>query len=111
VQKLAERSKLAANEIALISKSSVSVTEESDRLINELTPEIERTAKLVQEIVLANKEQRIGVMQVNRALSDLNRIIQQNAAASEELACSAEELASQADQLKSMISYFKVRIL
>jgi len=107
VQKLAERSKVAANEIALISKNSVSVTQESDKLINELTPEIERTAKLVQGIVLANKEQRMGVVQVNQALIDLNRITQQNAASSEELASSAEELASQADQLKSMISFFK----
>jgi methyl-accepting chemotaxis protein len=108
VRKLAERSKMAAHEIALISKNSVTITVESDELINGLTPEIERTAKLVQEIVSANKEQRIGVVQVNQALTDLNRITQQNAAASEELACSAEELSSQAEHLKSMISFFKV---
>jgi methyl-accepting chemotaxis protein len=46
---------------------------------------------------------------VNQALTDLNRIVQQNAAASEELACSAEELAGQAEQLKSIISFFKIR--
>lgn len=109
VQKLAERSKVAANEIARISKSSVTVTEESDRLISELTPEIERTAGLVQGIVTANREQNLGITQVNQALTDLNRIVQQNAAASEELACSAEELAGQAEQLKSMISFFKIR--
>jgi methyl-accepting chemotaxis protein len=106
VRKLAERSKGAADEIALISKNSVSVTEESDKLINDLTPEIERTAKLVQEIASASNEQSSGVDQVNNALNDLNRIIQQNAAASEQLATSAEELAGQADQLKTMINFF-----
>ena len=109
VRKLAERSKVAADEIALISNSSVSVTEESDKLINSLTPEIERTAQLVQEITSASNEQATGVDQVNNALNDLNQIIQQNAASSEELATSAEELASQADQLKTMISFLKIK--
>jgi methyl-accepting chemotaxis protein len=108
VRKLAERSKIAADEIASISKNSVIVTEESDNLINSLTPEIERTAKLVQEIASASNEQSSGVDQVNNALTDLNQIIQQNAAASEELATSAEEMAGQADQLKTMISFFHI---
>ncbi len=109
VRKLAERSKIAADEIALISKSSVSVTEESDKLINSLTPEIDRTAQLVQKITSASNEQATGVDQVNHALNDLNQIIQQNAASSEELATSAEELASQAEQLKKMISFLKIK--
>lgn len=108
VRKLAERSKLAADEVSLISKNSVSVTEESDKLINDLIPEIEKTAKLVQEIAAASNEQNLGVEQVNTAVNDLNQIVQQNAAASEELATSAEELASQAAQLKAMVSFFVV---
>ena len=78
-------------------------------MINSLTPEIERTAQLVQEITSASNEQATGVDQVNNALNDLNQIIQQNAASSEELATSAEELASQADQLKTMISFLKIK--
>ncbi len=108
VRKLAERSKIAADEIASISRNSMEVTEESDKLINSLTPEIGRTAKLVQEIAAASSEQSSGIDQVNSALNNLNQIIQQNAASSEELATSAEELASQAEQLKAMISFLKV---
>lgn len=108
VRKLAERSKTAANEIASISKSSIVVTEESDQLIRELIPEIERTTKLIQEMVLANREQSQGIIQVNQALNDLNRIVQQNAAASEELACNAEELAGQATQLKNLVGFFNL---
>jgi methyl-accepting chemotaxis protein len=108
VRKLAERSKIAADEIASISKNSMLVTEESDKLINSLTPEIGRTAKLVQEIAAASNEQSSGIDQVNSALNNLNQIIQQNAASSEELATNAEELASQAEQLKTMISFLKM---
>jgi methyl-accepting chemotaxis protein len=107
VRKLAEKSKVAADEISSISKNSISVTEESERIILALTPEIEKTARYVQEIASASNEQSLGVDQINNALSDLNHIIQENAASSEELATSAEELASQAAQLKEMISYFK----
>jgi len=109
VRKLAERSKMAADEIAKLSKESLTVTEESEKMIVALTPEIARTAALVHEISTASGEQTIGVDQVNNALNDLNQIIQQNAASSEELATSSEELASQADQLKAMIGFFKIK--
>ncbi|NJO69669.1 MAG: hypothetical protein HC830_10640 [Bacteroidetes bacterium] len=42
VRKLAEKSKLSADSIATISKDSVTVAEESERLINNLIPEIEK---------------------------------------------------------------------
>jgi len=109
VRKLAENSRHAADEIADISLKSVIVTEDSDKLINELIPEIEKTSKLVQEIASASNEQNSGVDQVNNALNDLNQVVQQNAAASEELATSSEELASQAEQLKESISFFKIK--
>ena len=108
VRKLAENSKIAADQIAVISRQSVSVAEESDKLINDLIPEIEKTSKLVQEIASASSEQNSGVEQVNNALTDLNQVVQLNAAASEELATSSEELASQAEQLKEFIGFFKM---
>ncbi len=107
VRKLAERSKVAADEIDVLSKSSVDVNEEVTRLMEEIVPEIEKTAQLVQEISASSMEQNSGAEQVNNAIQQLNQVTQQNAAASEELATSSEELASQADQLKQNISYFE----
>jgi len=107
VRKLAERSKNAADEIVDLANTSVEVTEESGRLIDELLPEIEKTAKLVQEINAASMEQNSGADQINNAIQQLNQVTQQNAASSEELATSAEEMSSQADQLKNTISWFK----
>ncbi len=107
VRKLAERSKLAADEIVGLSDKSVKVTEEAGGSMMKIIPEIEKTSKLVQEISAASMEQNSGADQVNNAIQQLNQVTQQNAAASEELATSSEELASQAEQLKENIAYFK----
>lgn len=108
VRKLAEISKKAADEIATISQRSVIVTRQSDRLINELLPEINKTSNLVQEMVASFNEQTSGIEQVNEALEDLNKIVIQNAAASEQLASNSEHLASQAAHLKDSIGFFKI---
>jgi methyl-accepting chemotaxis protein len=108
VRKLAERSKVAAEDIVNLATSSVRATEESSTLMDKLMPEIEKTSKLVQEIAAASAEQSNGANQVNNALQQLNQVVQQNAAASEETATSAEELASQAEQLNDLIRFFSI---
>ena len=62
VRKLAERSKVAADEIVALSTKSVNVTENASQLMEALIPEIERTAKLVQEIAAASMEQSSGAV-------------------------------------------------
>jgi len=108
VRKLAERSQIAANEIDEVSKNSVNIAEKSGKVLAEIVPDIQKTARLVQEISAASVEQRAGAEQVNNAIQQLNQVTQQNAAASEELATSSEELSGQAEQLKELVSYFKI---
>ncbi len=105
VRKLAERSQTAAFEINNLSKNGVLVAEKSGKLLEEIVPEIQKTAKLVQEISLSSIEQNTGANEVNKALQQLNQVVQQNAAISEEMAASAEELSSQADHLKDIINF------
>jgi methyl-accepting chemotaxis protein len=107
VRKLAERSRLAANEINELSKLSLETTEESGLLLKEILPDIDKTAKLVNEIAAASLEQRNGSMQINSAIQQLNNVTQQNASASEELASSAEELTAQSELLIDVISFFQ----
>ncbi len=107
VRKLAERSKISADEIDALSKNGVAVAEKAGIKLQEIVPEIENTAQLVQEISAASQEQYAGAEQVNNAMQQLNNVTQQNSAASEEMATGAEELASQAGQLKEVISFFK----
>ncbi len=108
VRKLAERSKIAADEIDELSKSGVAISEQAGQQLKEIVPEIEKTSKLLQEITAASLEQNSGADQINTAIQQLNQITQQNAAASEEMATSSEELSSQADQLKEIVSYFYI---
>ena len=106
VRKLAERSKIAAQEIDEVSRTGVKISEEAGKQLIERVPEIEKTAQLVQEITAASHEQNSGAAQVNNAIQQINQSTQQNAASSEEMATNAEELSSQADQLKVTIGYF-----
>lgn len=108
VRKLAERSKVAADEIVNLASKSVDITESASELMGKLIPEIERTAKLVQEIAAASMEQSSGADQVNSAIQQLNQVTQQNAASSEELATNSEELSGQAEQLKEIVAFFKI---
>lgn len=108
IRKLAERSKQAADDIIVLTKNSVDVTQNAFKLMEDLIPQIEKSTNLVQEIAAASIEQNTGVEQVNNAIQILNQIVQENAAASEEMATSAEELSSQAEQLRDMVSYFKI---
>ncbi len=108
VRKLAEHSKVAADEIDELSRNGVNIAEKAGDKLNEIVPEIEKTAQLVQEIASASLEQRSGANQVNNAMEQLNNVTQQNAAASEEMATSAEELASQAEHLKEIIQFFNI---
>jgi methyl-accepting chemotaxis protein len=108
VRKLAERSKIAADEINVLSNSGVKISEKAGIQLAILVPEIEKTSDLIREINASSNEQNSGAEQINNAIQQLSQVTQQNAAASEQLASSSEELASQAEQLKELIGYFKV---
>jgi len=106
VRKLAERSQLAAKEISDLASRSVVVAERSGQLLGDLVPAIKRTAELVQEVTAASTEQSPGVMQINRAMSQVDGVTQRNAAAAEELSSTAEELAAQSEQLQQLMTFF-----
>jgi len=109
VRKLAEHSKIAADEIVALANRSYKLSEGSEVKMNETLPNIEKTSELVQEIKASSNEQASGIEQVNNAIQQLNNVIQQNAASSEEFATNAEELSSQASSLNDLLSFFKLR--
>jgi len=108
VRKLAERSQAAAADINELAGSSVDVAERAGNLIDEIVPDIQKTAELVQEISASSSEQNTGADQINRAIMQLDQVIQQNAGASEEMASTSEELVAQAEHLLSAIAFFRV---
>jgi len=110
VRKLAERSQQAAAEISELSAETVDVSVAAGKMLEDLVPNIQRTAELVQGISTATQEQNVGAEQINTAIRELDRVIQQNAAASEQAAATSEELASRADELRTAISYFRLNL-
>lgn len=108
VRRLAERSKLAAEEIVKLAEENLKLADSTGNNMADMVPKVKKTTELVQEIASASMEQNNGANQVNISTQQLNSITQKNAAASEELATNAEELTSQAMQLKELISYFQV---
>ncbi len=107
VRKLAERSKLAAEEIDILTKSGLTISEKADHQLTNIVPDIEATANIVREIASSSSEQNSGAEQINIALQNLNNETQKNAATSEEMATNAEELSAQAIELKNILEYFK----
>lgn len=107
VRKLAERSKKAAEEIDHLSTYGVDISNTAGNHIAKVLPEIEKTAKLVQEITSASLEQNAGANQINQSVQMLSNITQQNATASEQLANYSSKLSTQAQRLRDIISSFK----
>ncbi|WP_394125744.1 methyl-accepting chemotaxis protein [Vibrio hepatarius] len=108
VRKLAERSQIAAQEISTLADSSVKVAQHAGDMLNRMVPNIQQTADLVQEITAASTEQSTSVAEINRTVSQLDEIAQQNASASEELASTAVMVQEQTNEIRSTVSFFKL---
>jgi methyl-accepting chemotaxis protein len=108
VRKLAERSQKAAGEITQLSGTSVEVAEKAGKLLARILPDVQKTSELVQEITAASREQDSGSGQINKALQQLDQVIQANASSSEEMSATSDELARQAVQMQNAIAFFKV---
>ena len=108
IRKLADRTSLASEEIGELSKSNKNMSQVTSHQIGKVIPEILESAKLVNNIVTASKEQLTGVEGINNSIQQLMDITNQNSASSEEMSASAEQLSAQAEQLKEIIAMFKV---
>ncbi len=62
-----------------------------------------KAGELVNEITAASKEQSQGIEQLNIAVADVDKVIQQNAVTAEDSASTSEELNAQAEQMKCLV--------
>jgi len=108
VRKLAERSQVSAQEIKGVASASVETASNAGKLINEIVPQIQKTAELVHEIDAASNEQARGIDENARAIQQFDQVIQANSAAAEEMASTSEELTAQAAHLQETVAFFKV---
>ena len=108
VRKLAERSQKAAAEISELSRSSVAVAEEAGALFEKILPDIQRTAELVIEISAATREQDSGTNQINQAVHQLDKVVQENVSGFAEITTTSSALDVQARNLIEAVSFFRL---
>ncbi len=111
VRNLARRSTEAAKNTAVLLEGTIRKIHEGEHLVraaNEsfkgVTEIAQRIGELAGEIAAASQGQASGIEQVNKAVSEMERIIQQTAANSQESAGVAEEMNAQAEEMKIFIS-------
>jgi methyl-accepting chemotaxis protein len=110
VRNLAQRCAQAARETTALIEDAVNRSRQGTQVAGEvgksLTSIVGQAAKvsdLINAISKASNEQAQGVDQVNVAVSQMDKVTQQNAAGAEESASAAEELSAQAQTVKSMV--------
>lgn len=111
VRNLAQRSAQAAKDTAKIIESNIDlsekclkITEQVSESLVEINDESGKVNELLGEISTASQEQEIGIGQINKAISQMEHVIQANATTAHESAKSAEQLAIYDDTLKSIMS-------
>ncbi len=110
VRNLAMRAAEAAKNTANLIEGTVKKVKGGSELVgltNEAFQQVagssSKVADLVAEISAASKEQAQGIGQVNTAVTELDKVTQQNAANAEESASAAEEMNAQAETMKEMV--------
>ena len=115
VRNLASRSAEAAKEIKALIQDSVGrvaqgskLVDQSGTTLHEIVASVKKVTDIVSEIAAASAEQSSGIEQVNKAVTSMDEVTQQNAALVEEAAAAAESLLDQARQLDAMMAKFQV---
>ena len=113
VRSLAQRSANAAKEIKALISDSVEKVHDGSKLVasagqtmDEIVTSVKRVTDIMAEISAASQEQSGGLDQVNTAVSQMDKITQQNAALVEEAAAAAKSMEEQTESLQAMVASF-----
>ncbi len=115
VRNLASRSAQAAKEIKALIDNSVERVDAGSRLVesagetmHEIVNAVTRVTDIMGEISSASDEQSRGIDQVALAVTEMDKVTQQNAALVEESAAAAAALEEQAGKLSEAVSAFRL---
>jgi len=113
VRNLAQRSAGAAKEIKTLINDSVKKIQDGGRLaddagraMNDIVQSVKRVANIMSEIAGASSEQSSGLEEINRAVTQIDGMTQQNGKLVEEAARTAVSLKNQAMLLSEVVSIF-----
>jgi methyl-accepting chemotaxis protein len=115
VRSLAQRSSAAAKEIKQLIDTSVSrvsdgstYAQEAGATMTEVVRAVRRVNDIMGEISAASAEQKSGIEEIGRAVTQMDAGTQQNAALVEEAAAAAQSLDDQARALKALVGKFEL---
>jgi methyl-accepting chemotaxis protein len=115
VRSLAQRSSQAAKDIKdLITNSNnqvkdgVDLVNKAGTALTEIVESIKKVAGIVSDIASASAEQAAGIDQVNKALTQMDEVTQQNSALVEENAATAKTLEQQSKAMDEEVSVFRL---
>ncbi|WP_028227587.1 methyl-accepting chemotaxis protein [Paraburkholderia ferrariae] len=114
VRSLAQRSASAAKEIKELINNSAQKVQSGSELVgragstmDEILQAVRRVTDIMGEISAASEEQSGGIEQVNRAVTQMDTVTQQNAALVEEAAAAAASLEEQTRQLQTVLGIWR----
>ena len=115
VRNLAHRSAGAAKEIKALIEDSVdkvntgsALVDQAGETMNNIVASVKQVLDIMSEIAAASQEQSAGIEEVNRAISQMDEVTQQNAALVEEAAAAATSMQEQATNLMKEVGAFKL---
>ena len=115
VRSLAGRSAVAAKEIKSLIRDSLQKVEEGSSLVSESGQTLERivgsvkkVSDIIAELAAGSREQLSGIEQVNRAVSQLDEMTQQNAALVEEASAASKSMAGRSQVMSEMLERYQL---
>ncbi|HCA7855596.1 methyl-accepting chemotaxis protein [Enterobacter hormaechei] len=115
VRTLASRSANAAKEIESLINESVSLIDQGSgevvaagNTMNEIVEAVKRVTDIMLEIAAASDEQSRGIVQVSQAISEMDKVTQQNASLVEEASAAAASLEEQGARLTEAVGAFRL---
>jgi methyl-accepting chemotaxis protein len=115
VRSLAQRSAASAKEIRGLIANSVGrveagakLVEQAGRTMDELVTSVRRVAEIMTEIAAASHEQSSGIEQINKAITQMDTVVQMNASLVEEATAAATSMAHQATALARSVAQFRI---
>lgn len=110
VRSLAQRSAQAAKDTASIIEKNISLSESSvviaknvNESLAQIDDEARKVSELLEEISTATDEQARGINEINKAIQQMEQVMQSNSATADESAAASHELSSQAANVNDIV--------
>jgi ABC-type transporter Mla subunit MlaD len=90
------------------SQAGTKLVDAAGKTMEEIVASVRKVSDLVAEIAAASQEQSAGIGQVNTAVTQMDKVVQQNASLVEEAAAATESMKEQAASLLRMMEQFNL---